>query len=727
MKWFTSLLTLTLFSSAFSFAQENPPNKETVELNRLAKESSPYLRLHAKNPVDWYPWGEEAFAKAKKEDKPIFLSIGYSTCHWCHVMERESFEDEKIAAFLNEHFVSIKLDREERPDIDKIYMTSYNVMTGESGGWPLNVFLTSDLKMFYGGTYFPPRDRAGRVGFENVIKQLNLAWTEKKGDVITSANELNKHMQKSLDSKKSNPEVVDKYILELAVTNMMSSADKERGGWGGAKGPKFPQPSHLSYLLRAWQRNEKSAENDDILKFVKLNANRMANGGIHDHLGGGFHRYTVDGEWLVPHFEKMLYDQAQLLDFYLDLYIITKNEKYKVIANSTANYVMTEMQSEQGGYYSAQDAQSEGKEGQYWCWAMNELRDLLDADELAEAVKYFHLTEKGNFYDHSDPQALKLQNILSLSPDLGQQKLSENLARAITKMKVARAKRIPPATDKKILASWNGMMIGSMARAGIVLDSAKYKASAAAAMNFIKSSMWKKNESGEFRLAHSYYDRTELEHAAEETEVISAQAQSYVLMLQACRRLYEMTLDPEMLSMAIQLAETSRKLFYDEKRGGFYESVMKDDILLRLKGDYDGAIPTSSSVGMVEFLRLYDITQRQDFLAVAEGTMKAHGKELSLHPSSLSYMLSGIDHYYADKQRVVIAGGNAEELNTYLQYFNTQWHPNLTLMSNAGAVDKFTKNLPQVDGETTIYLCEGVTCKPPVTSLEDLKKIMESP
>jgi uncharacterized protein YyaL (SSP411 family) len=388
---------------------------------------------------------------------------------------------------------------------------------------------------------------------------------------------------------------------------------------------------------------------------------------------------------------------------------------------------MTKMQSDQGGYYSAQDAQSEGKEGKYWCWTMQELRELLDPDELAEAVKHFRLTEKGNFYDHSDPEALKLQNVLSLSPDSGHQKASENLANAIKKMKVARAKRIPPATDKKILASWNGMMIGSMARAGIVLDSPKYTASADAAMNFIKSTMWKKNESGEYRLAHSYYDRTELEHAGEEKEVISEQAQSYVLMLQACRRLYEMTLDPEMLSMAIQLAETSRKLFYDEKRGGFYESVVKDDILLRLKGDHDGAIPTSSSVGMVEFLRLYEITQRQDFLAVAEGTMKAHGEELSLHPSSLSYMLIGIDHYYAEKQRVVIAGGNAEDQNTYLQYFNTQWHPNLTLMSNIGDVDDFTKNLPQVDGKTTIYLCEGVTCKPPVTSLEGLKKIMESP
>ncbi|MFT5905260.1 MAG: hypothetical protein ACI9E1_000855, partial [Cryomorphaceae bacterium] len=718
MKWLISLVALTLFSSSFSFAQEKSANKQAVKLNRLAKESSPYLRLHAKNPVDWYPWGEEAFAKAKKENKPILLSIGYSTCHWCHVMERESFEDEKIAAFLNKHFVSIKLDREERPDIDKIYMTSYNVMSGESGGWPLNVFLTPDLKMFYGGTYFPPRDRAGRVGFEKVIQQLNVAWTEKNGDVITSANELNKHMQKALDSRKSNSEVVDKYILELAVTNMMSSGDKERGGWGGAKGPKFPQPSHLTYLLRSWQRNENKVGNNDLLKFIKLTAARMANGGMHDHLGGGFHRYTVDGEWLVPHFEKMLYDQAQLIDFYLDLYVITKEEKYKAIASSTANYVMTEMQSEQGGYYCAQDAQSEGKEGKYWCWTMKELRDLLDKDELAEAIKYFHLTEKGNFYDHSDPEALKLQNILSLSPNSGQQQLSKNLASAISKMKVARAKRIPPATDKKILASWNGLMIGSMARAGIVLENPKYTTSANAAIDFIKSTMWKKNESGKYRLAHSYYDRTELEHAGTVKAVISEQAQSYVLMLQACRRLYEMTLDPEMLSMAIQLAETSRELFYDEKRGGFYESVVRADVLLRLKGDYDGAMPTSSSVGMVEFLRLYEITQRKDFLAVAEGTMKAHGEELSLHPSSLSYMLSGIDHYYAEKQRVVIVGDNAEERKTYLQYFNTHWHPNITLMSNAGDVDKFTKNLPQVDGETTIYLCEGVTCKPPVTSLE---------
>lgn len=717
MKWYTAF---TLFALTLMGASAQEVKQGEGGLNRLAKESSPYLRLHAKNPVNWYAWGDAAFARAKKDNKPILLSIGYSTCHWCHVMERESFEDKKIADILNQDFVCIKLDREERPDIDKIYMTSYNVMTGESGGWPLNVFLTPDLKMFYGGTYFPPRTKSGRVGFESVIQQLSVAWDKKNGEVLASANGFADNMKKALDDRGADSEVVKKSVLELAVKQLMSNADNTGGGWGGAKGPKFPQPSNLSYLLRSWQRTG----NVELLDFVKLTATKMANGGIHDHLGGGFHRYSVDGQWLVPHFEKMLYDQAQLLDLYLDLYVITGDERYRDVAERTADFVMRDMQSPQGGYYCAQDAQSEGKEGKYWCWKMEGLRAFLNDEEFFEVVEYFHLTEDGNFYDFSDPEALKSQNVLSLTPDAGEQKLSNHLVSAIAKMKSVRAKRVPPATDKKVLASWNGMMIGSMARAGIVLKNQDFTDSAVAAMGFIKAKLWKKNEVGKWRLDHDYYDRSELGDLGELKEEANEQAQSYLLMLQACRRLYEMNLDPEMLAMAIKLAESSREIFYDEKDGGFYESAEKSDVIFRLKGDYDGALPTSSSVAVVEFLRLYEITQREDLLSVVEGTMRAHGVELSQYPSSLSYMMRGVDHYYADKKRLVIVGEDEEDKNVFLHYINAQWLPHLTLMGNAGDVDVFTKALPKMESKTTIYLCQGATCKPPVTSLDTLKKLI---
>ena len=718
MNW---LVTLTLF--IFTFLISNSQEIKVEEkLNRLANESSPYLRLHAKNPVDWYPWGEAAFAKAKKENKPILLSIGYSTCHWCHVMERESFEDKKIAELLNQHFVCIKLDREERPDIDKIYMTSYNVMSRQSGGWPLNVFLTPDLKMFYGGTYFPPRTMAGRVGFEDVIVQLNTAWNEKNDEVLTSANGFVENMNKALEARTADSEVVKKSVLELAASQLLDNADHLAGGFGNANGPKFPQPSNLRYLLKSWQRTGDAK----VLDFVKHTAVRMMNGGIHDQLGGGFHRYAVDGEWLVPHFEKMLYDQAQLLDLYLDLYVITGDEKCKRVADSIANFVLENMQSEQGGYFAAQDAQSEGKEGKYWCWTTQELRGLLNDEELKVVVTYFNLKEEGNFYDFSDPYALKNQNVLSLSSDIDAQKGSEILTAAIAKMKAVREKRVPPATDKKVLSSWNGMMIGSMARAGIVLKNGSYTDSANAAMTFIRTKMWKRNEAGKWRLQHRYYNRSELGDVTEVKEEVNEQAESYLLMLQASRRLYEMHLNPEMLTMAIHLAESAHELFYDDKQGGFFESAEKGDVLFRLKGDHDGALPTSSSVAVVEFLRLYDITQRKDFLNIVEGTMKAHGAELSQRPEALSYMLHGIDQYYGEKQRIVIVGNNEAEREAYLDFLYTNWLPNLTVMENDGEVDKFTKNLSEIDGKTTIYLCEGATCKPPITDLDELKKVISN-
>jgi len=692
----------------------NPQHEKGAKLNRLAKEASPYLRQHASNPVDWYPWGKEAFAKAKKENKPIFLSIGYSTCHWCHVMARESFEDKKIANFLNKHFVSIKVDREERPDVDKIYMTSYNLMTGESGGWPLNVFLTPDLKMFYGGTYFPPRDRGGRIGFESVIKQLSKAWEEKHDDVVKAADQFVGQMKKAVAARSSADKVVPKSVLDKAAKMMLESADLQGGGWGNRN--KFPMPSHLNYLLRSWKRTG----DKKLLDFVRLTADKIAQGGIHDHLGGGFHRYSVDNKWLVPHFEKMLYDQAQLLDVYLTLWQITKKAQYKKVAEDIAHYVIRDMQAPEGGYYCAQDAQSEGKEGKYFCWTRRELEKNLDKATLEAVCDHFGISKEGNFYDFSDPDALKNQNVLSLVHGY-EVKQPELVARGIKKMRELRAKRVPPMTDKKILASWNGMMIASMARAGAVLGESKFSNSAAKAMQFIRKSMWDEEKN---RLVHRYYDRKVSGGAGVEKDA-SAQAESYLSLLHASRKMYELSLKPEYLEWAIKLADASQELFFDSKNGGFYEAAAVADLVLRLKGDYDGATPTSSSVAVLEFLKLAEITGKPEYKQVAEMTLKAYANELLQYPSSLTQMLSGLDFYYAPKQRVVIATKSPDDAKSLLKAVASIWLPNLTVIGNHGPVDKFNLTLSPVDGKPAAYFCQGKSCKLPVTTPEDLQKLLE--
>ena len=678
-----------------------------VKENRLAKASSPYLRLHATNPVNWYPWGEEAFAKAKKENKPILLSIGYSTCHWCHVMARESFANEEIAKVLNESFVSIKLDREERPDVDKVYMTAYHAMSGESGGWPLNMFLTPDLEPFFGGTYFPPEDRGGRVGFLNVLKQLEIAWAEKHDQVVVSAAAIRKHLLDQNDARIGGDEIPESLNLDRAAISLFESGDKLQGGWGA--GPKFPMPSHLRFLLRSWKRTG----DEELLAFAELTADRMANAGIHDHLGGGFHRYSVDGKWLVPHFEKMLYDQAQLLDFYLDLYQITHKEKYQRVARGIADYVLRDMTNEQGAFYCAEDAQSEGKEGKFFAWTTDELKKLLEPAQFEVACAYFGITQNGNFYDHSDPEALDGQNVLSilksnkwLDEKAGRRSL---LTEAVAQMKKARSTRIRPATDTKVLAFWNGMMIGALARAGKVLDDSSYVEAAVRAHDFISAEMWDGK-----RLSHSWHagvsDRT-------------PQAESYLLMLQASRRLYELTLDEETLGLSVALAEASIELFYDPERGGFYESAVADDVLVRLKGDYDGALPTASSISSMEFLKLAEITGREDFQKVAEGSFKAYAEVIKRSPTSVTAMLQALDFYHSKRQRLVLAEGE-NGVEAFYREIGGSYLPNLTTMGTAGLVGEFERTHKPIKGKTAAYLCEGETCQLPVTEPKVLFKLV---
>src|SRR6266571_4335178 len=486
-------LTAGLGVTACSQVPDKPELKDHVTVNsaaavhartnRLAREKSPYLLQHQYNPVDWYAWGDEAFGKARQENKPLFVSIGYSTCHWCHVMERESFESEEVARFLNEHFISIKVDREERPDVDKIYMTFVQATSG-SGGWPLNVFLTPDLKPFFGGTYFPPDQRYGRPSFLQLLQQIAQMWQTRHAELVNSAVDIHARLEQVGTNQALSELVLTPEVLRQAGAQFKKAYDPRNGGFGDA--PKFPQPSQPQFLLRYAKR----FHDEDAVRMVLHTCERMAAGGIHDQLGGGFARYSVDSQWLVPHFEKMLYDNAQLAQLYLDAYLVSADARHADTARDILAYVLRDMRHPEGGFYSAEDADSEGHEGKFYCWTKAELSQLLTPEEFKVAVRYFGITEKGNFIDHSHPTPLPNQNVLSIVDP----KLSETeqalLASARKKMLEVRVKRIRPHLDDKVLASWNGLMLGAMARAYAVLGEEKYREAAEKNAAFLQARLW---------------------------------------------------------------------------------------------------------------------------------------------------------------------------------------------------------------------------------------------
>src|SRR5665213_3761781 len=552
--------------------------------NSLAREKSPYLLQHAHNPVDWFAWNDAAFAKARRENKPILLSIGYSTCHWCHVMERESFEDEKIGAFLNEHFVSIKVDREERPDVDKIYMTFVQATTG-SGGWPLNVFLTPDLKPFFGGTYFPPDDRYGRGSFISVLQQVAKVWQERHGDVISSVDEIQTRLAAATAGGTASDILLTAETVQRAGAMFKESFDPVHGGFGGA--PKFPQPSIPGFLLRYARRFHDDAATRMVLK----TCDAMAAGGIHDQLGGGFARYSVDAEWLVPHFEKMLYDNAQLAQLYLDAFLVSGVARHAEVARDILDYVLRDMTHPDGGFFSAEDADSEGHEGKFYCWTKAELSQLLTVDEFNVAPKYIGVTAEGNFVDHSHPQPLAGQNVLSVvNPNIPAEDFGL-LASAKEKMFEVRGKRIRPHLDDKILASWNGLMLGAFARASIVLGEKKYRDIAKKNLGFVQEKLWDEKSK---TLFHRWRDG--------ERDAVQL-LEGYAFLLSGVIELYETTLDPASLAFAIELAETMLAKFYDAENGGFWQSAAgAKDLILRVKDDYDGAEASGNSVAVLSLL-----------------------------------------------------------------------------------------------------------------------------
>jgi uncharacterized protein YyaL (SSP411 family) len=688
-------------------AAESPSGAQAHRhTNRLAHQKSPYLLQHQHNPVDWFPWGAEAFEKAKREHKPIFLSIGYSTCHWCHVMERESFEDEKLAAYLNAHFVSIKVDREERPDVDKIYMTAVQAM-GEGGGWPLNVFLTPDLKPFYGGTYFPPEPRYGRPSFLQLLEHITRLWETRGSDVLQSASQMHDQLTNLTSAEPAANALLAPAVLKNAAKKFKTEYDSRHGGFGGA--PKFPRPAQPAFLLNYAVREK----DHEAIEMVLHTCRAMAAGGMYDQLGGGFARYSVDAEWLVPHFEKMLYDNAQLIQLYLDACVLTHETQYADVARDIIRYVLRDMTHPGGGFYSAEDADSEGKEGKFYTWTKREMESLLSPEEAKVAIHYFGVTEKGNFVDHSDPHPLPNQNVLSIRHP----KLSEAeqalLTLAKAKLFAARSKRIRPHLDDKVLASWNGMMLGAIARAAVVLNDEQYRAAALKNLAFLKEKLWDEK----FRTLYSRWRDGERDNV----QLLDA----YANLLAGVIDLYEATLVPAHLEFAVALADSMLERFYDPEHGGFWQSTADaKDLILRIKDDYDGAEPSGNSTATIALLKLAAICDKPAYRSAAEKTLRLFAERLHQLPQGMPFMLQGLDFYLEEPRRAVIAGDpNSSQARALIVAAHSVYQPNKVVMGTTGPVEEFARTLPATNGAMA-YLCTGKACLPPTNSPEALRALL---
>ncbi len=680
--------------------------------NRLIKENSPYLLQHAHNPVDWYPWSDEAFEIAAKQDKPIFLSIGYSSCHWCHVMERESFTDERIAKIMNEHFVCIKVDREERPDVDAVYMEAVQMMTG-SGGWPLSVFLTPQGKPFYGGTYFPPKDTYGRPSFKQVLLTISDTWENKREQLLGSADRINEIM--SSQSEQNGRENLSSDILERAHVYFESIFDNTYGGFGAA--PKFPQPSNLSMLLRYWHRNK----NDKTLEMVEKTLDAMANGGIYDHIGGGFHRYSTDAQWLIPHFEKMLYDQALLSKAYLQAYQITNNDKYAKVAKGIFDYVLRDMMDPKGGFYSAEDADSQGQEGTFYVWESKEIKDVLGAERAEVFNEYYSVTDSGNF-EHK-------KNILSVSKsteDLAKQfkkdrcEIEDILSQGRSKLLKHRATRPRPYRDDKIIAGWNGLMISSMAYGGVVLGEEKYVDAAKKCAEFVLD-MLKKDG----RLKRYYRDG----------QVVGLGVlDDYAFMAMALLDLYEATFDARWLNEAKKLAEQMIELFGDQAGIAFYLTGNDAErLIVRNRPGYDGAVPSGNSIAALVLLKLGRLTMNQQFTEHGEQVFKAFSERLRQSPASLTALLAAFDFWIGPTREIVIAGNRQrEDTKEMFRLVRSRFSPNTVFLFHKGnntdsaiyEIVPFIKYQTVIDGKATVYVCQNYVCKQPVNTVEALEKLL---
>ena len=724
-------------------AAEVQPAKP-AHTNRLAREKSPYLLQHAHNPVDWYPWGEEAFEKARRENKPIFLSIGYSTCHWCHVMAHESFENEETAAIMNRDFVNIKVDREERPDVDRVYMTFVQATTG-GGGWPMSVWLTPDLKPFVGGTYFPPEDRYGQPAFRKVLERIATAWKQDHKKIAESGSKIVEALRESQTSAADATSKVDSDVSEKAYQQLDRSFDPREGGFSpAAAGPKFPRPVALNFLTRFYARDPKSENGKHALEMDLLTLRKMAAGGMHDHLGGGFHRYSVDRYWHVPHFEKMLYDQAQLANAYLDAFQITQDRQYAEVTRGILDYVARDMASKEGGFFSAEDAdslleqgKSEHAEGAFYVWTEKQIDDAL-GDDSAMFKFHYGVQQHGNAPEGSDPQdEFRSKNILiqrhTVAETAEHFKKSEDevrnsLGRSRQKLLSIRNQRPRPHLDDKIISAWNGLMISAYARAAQVLDEPRYLESAVRATKFLRANLYDNKSKILFR------------NYREGRSTIEGFADDYAFVVQGLIDLYEASFDVEWLKFAIELQATQDGLFFDDKGGYFSTSGKDKSVVLRMKDDNDSAEPAASSVATLNLLRLAQFRNDKQLEDRGRKTIAAFATSVNHFASAMPQLLVALDFNSSKPRQIVIAGppsqssGGAsnEQTLALLREMNRHFLPNkIVILADGGEGQKFfgEKNeaiaaMSPVDGKAAAYVCENFTCKAPVTDPKALRQLL---
>ena len=688
--------------------------------NRLIHEKSPYLLQHAENPVDWYAWGPEAFEKARRDNKPIFLSIGYSTCHWCHVMAHESFENPEVARLMNEVFVCIKVDREERPDIDNIYMRVCQMMTG-SGGWPLTILMTPDKKPFFAGTYIPRESHHGRLGMLDLIPRIKEVWDTQHAEILKTADQITASLSQL--SQDSTGDELDKSTLKTAYEQLSSRFSEQYGGFGNA--PKFPSPQNLLFLLRYWQ----STNDEKALRMVVKTLQSMQEGGIYDHIGFGFHRYSTDSHWLVPHFEKMLYDQAMLAMAYIEAYQATGKKELRETAKKIFTYVLRDMTDQKGGFYSAEDADSEGVEGKFYVWTEDEIRKVLKGEEADLIINVFNVKKSGNFSDEASGENTGA-NILHLEKTLTEvafknktsvDELKERVETARQKLFTARNKRIHPHKDDKILTDWNGLMIAALAKGAQVCNEPEYADAAKRAADFILTDM--RRQDG--RILHRYRDG----HAA-----ILANVDDYAFLIWGLLELYETVFDVHYLQTALDLNNEMIKYFWDEQNGGFYFTADDaEELIVRQKDIYDGAIPSGNSVAVLNLFRLARITANSDLEDKANKIMIAFSKDVKSVPSGYTQMMVGLDFGIGPSYEIVIVGNpEAKDTKEMLNSLRKHFIPNKVVLlrpSDQEAPDiirlaKFTEYQSSFDGKATAYVCLDYACKMPTTDTEEMLKLL---
>jgi len=673
--------------------------------NHLINETSPYLLQHAHNPVDWYPWGDEAFEIARRENKPVLLSIGYSACHWCHVMAHESFEDERIAKLMNENFVNIKVDREERPDLDQIYMNAVQMMT-HHGGWPMTVFLTPDAVPFYGGTYFPPQDRYNMPGFPRVLIGVAEAFRDKPDEIRENSISLINELRRLGESGGSD-QPIETELLDAAYVGTVRSYDSINGGFGGA--PKFPPAMTLEFLLRTHVRTG----NREALEMVKYTCDKMANGGMYDQLAGGFHRYSTDARWLVPHFEKMLYDNALLSRLYLHYFQVSGEQQARETVEGILDYVLGEMTHPEGGFFSTQDADSEGHEGKFFVWDIKEIQQTLGEKDAAIFSSYYNVTEAGNFEGKNIPNVTRSKEDVAKSVGISKAELETSLQESRRKLFELRETRIKPDRDEKILTAWNGLMLASFAEAGVILNRPDYTEAARRNAEFGLSNL---RENG--RLLRTWKDGR---------AKFNAYLEDYAFLSEGLLTLFETTGELRWLKESLALTDLMIEEFWDEESGGFFfTGKSHESLIVRSKDYFDNATPSGNSVAAIVLLRLAALTGRDNYRNLATAVLREMGDQVRRYPSGFGYALSAVDFLLSTPREVAIVGKDLADIRPLLAETWRRYIPNKVVAPGvsddreAVQTTPLLANRPLLNTLPTAYVCEHFACKQPVTDVTEL-------